>query len=191
MFVTDLVGDNSTIIMTFMEKDQTKEIREWLEAWCKEHISSEWSLHCGAVVDELSQMQISLKECKRQMNRKKEEVLEVGNIRKEEEHYEILKEDILAYLDKNYTDPELTQTVVADHFRVSVYTMSRLLKKQFDIGFVDYINGKRLELAKQLLKTTEIPVREIAIEVGFSDANYFSRIFKKYTGVSPSKYRED
>ena len=55
---------------------------------------------------------------------------------------------------------------------------------------MSYIEGKRMEKAKEYLKNNVWTVTEIAIETGYSDSNYFSKVFKKYTGVSPKQYRE-
>ncbi len=57
-------------------------------------------------------------------------------------------------------------------------------------GIAKYIRTRRLHLAKKLLKTTDLPISEIAFKVGFSDYNYFSRIFKKHYGKSPKSYRK-
>ena len=52
----------------------------------------------------------------------------------------------------------------------------------------DVINARRVEKAKELLQTTNMRVYEVALFVGFEDAAYFSRFFKRYTGVSPKKF---
>ena len=51
--------------------------------------------------------------------------------------------------------------------------------------------GRRMERAKHLLKNPDKSIKEICAEVGYSDPNYFSRIFKKYQGVSPTEYKEN
>lgn len=56
------------------------------------------------------------------------------------------------------------------------------------MGFSKYINSKKIEAAKSLLITTELSVKEIANMVGVPDDNYFSRIFRKYVGVSPIEF---
>ena len=98
-------------------------------------------------------------------------------------------EEILAYLEINYRDSNLSQMQVADMFRISNYTLSRLFKNQVGVGFSEYLAAKRLEYAKELLLTTSHSVKEIAIMSGFTSENYFSRTFKLYEGVSPSNFR--
>ncbi len=70
--------------------------------------------------------------------------------------------------------------------------MSRMFKSQVGIGFLhtEYVNAKRLDYAKELLLTTSYSIREISILSGFGNDNYFSRIFKASTGVSPTRFRE-
>ena len=57
-----------------------------------------------------------------------------------------------------------------------------------NVGFADYLCSYRIEKAKELLQTTNMRVYEVALFVGFEDAAYFSRFFKRYTGVSPKKF---
>ena len=58
------------------------------------------------------------------------------------------------------------------------------------MSLTKYILAIRINKAESLLLTTDMNITEIAISSGFTDANYFSRVFKKETGKSPSKYRE-
>ena len=55
---------------------------------------------------------------------------------------------------------------------------------------MDYLNHFRIEQAKELLCQTELSIKNISIDVGFSDEFYFSRLFKKSVGVSPQHYRK-
>jgi AraC-like DNA-binding protein len=54
---------------------------------------------------------------------------------------------------------------------------------------VQYINSKKVERAQLLLYTTDIPVKEVAYELGFNDHSYFIRMFRKVTGITPQEYR--
>lgn len=65
----------------------------------------------------------------------------------------------------------------------------RLFKREFATSPVQYINGKKVERAQLLLYTTEMPVKEVAYELGFSDHSYFIRMFRKVTGITPQEYR--
>jgi transcriptional regulator GlxA family with amidase domain len=55
---------------------------------------------------------------------------------------------------------------------------------------MEYVQTMRIEEAKYLLETTEIPVDQVAIEVGYEDPNFFRRLFKRRVGVTPARYRQ-
>jgi two-component system response regulator YesN len=78
---------------------------------------------------------------------------------------------------------------VAQYCCVSVYHLSHLFKKETGITLVDFLNKLRVEKAMHFLEETDCTIQEIAYFVGFQDANYFSRTFKKYVKRSPSAYR--
>lgn len=73
---------------------------------------------------------------------------------------------------------------------VSAGYLSTVFKKETGKTITDYINGRRVKLAKQLLSTTKLQIQTIALHCGVMDVHYFSKIFKKYTGKTPKEYRE-
>lgn len=177
LFVTDLQGEKSTVIIAFLENAKVEEIHEWLDAWCIANISDEYLLLKGDAVNNINDIQKSLKCCKE-------------NDPQLIESNECLKQDVLNYLNEHFKDEDLSQTKVADFCQISIYTLSRLFKNQIKIGFTEYVNGKRFEHAKELLLTTDLAIKEIASRVGINDANYFTRAFKQYFGDSPSTFRK-
>lgn len=78
----------------------------------------------------------------------------------------------------------------ADELGVNASYLSNLFKKEIGTTYTDYVNKKRIDYAKQLLNTTSCQVQSIAQKCGIFDLNYFSKVFKKYEGVTPIKYRE-
>lgn len=68
--------------------------------------------------------------------------------------------------------------------------LGQIFKKEIGVSFTEYVNRLRIEKAKELLLQSHLKIFEITQEVGFSDAHYFLKIFKKYTGSSPSDYRK-
>lgn len=100
--------------------------------------------------------------------------------------YELL--EVLAYIEKNLskniTVDELSRIV---HFHPNYFT--RFFKEHIGCSPIQYINGLRLNKAKQLLRNTTLSIKEITDLIGFNDPSYFSRVFKKNTGLSPLEYR--
>lgn len=109
---------------------------------------------------------------------------------KKKSDIELLNEEIIKFVDEHYTDYDLSLLQIADHYNMSIYTLSRLFKEIAGIGFKEYVTIKRMEQAKHLLLTTEKKVEDIATEIGFGSASSFIRVFKSNYGVTPSKYNE-
>lgn len=59
------------------------------------------------------------------------------------------------------------------------------------MNFIDYLTNIRIEKAKELLHNRDISIKNICMEIGLRDPNYFSRIFKKQVGLTPTEYREN
>jgi two-component system response regulator YesN len=78
---------------------------------------------------------------------------------------------------------------VAHHIGLSKYYLSKCFKQVTGENFIDFLTEVRMEKAKELLLQKEMTVAEICYAVGFADPNYFSRAFKKYTGISPKGFQ--
>ncbi|UQZ81038.1 Arabinose operon regulatory protein [Paenibacillus konkukensis] len=76
------------------------------------------------------------------------------------------------------------------HFAMSFKQMNRLFKKEIGTTVYDYIMIKKMNTAKLLLMDTDLSVSEIAYRIGYSEPHYFSNLFKKKTGFSPTDYRK-
>jgi len=103
------------------------------------------------------------------------------------EHWPLVLKQAVRYIDTHFADP-LQLTLVAEHCEVSPGYLSRLFAEHIGVSFNDHLNSVRLDVAEQMLADADRSVKEIAYEVGYQDPNYFSRIFKKFKGVSPSMY---
>ena len=110
---------------------------------------------------------------------------------KEIENAAITGNQIRETVEANYTSPDFSITALADEFHVSVSYMSYLFKKELNQNFSDFLWNLRLEKAKELLLTTELPIDAVSLSVGYLNASSFRRKFKQAIGVSPSQFRSN
>ncbi len=100
-------------------------------------------------------------------------------------------EDAVRYVQNNYRNPICLEDI-AKSCGVSKVHLSRKFKEKIGIGLNEYIAIYRLKNAKELLLTQDkMSICEVAFECGFNDSNYFSWLFKKTYGVTPSQYRKN
>lgn len=103
----------------------------------------------------------------------------------------VITQSIIKYIDENY-NWDISLRDVADHFCLSEGHIGRLLKNDLNTSFKQYLNERRIEVAKALLLSEEnIPVGDVASLVGCNSAMTFIRMFKKHTGVSPGEYKKN
>ena len=95
----------------------------------------------------------------------------------------------LEYIRNNHMR-KITLDEVASHVYLSPSYFSSLFKREMKTNFSSYLNLKRVETSKRLLADSSVNLLEIAGLSGFEDQSYFTKVFKKYTGTSPGKYRE-
>ena len=81
--------------------------------------------------------------------------------------------------------------VLSEEFHLNPQYISQLFKSEIGVGFLAYLTGIRMERAKKLLLTTDLPVAEVAERCGYGDYRVFTKVFKKNEGVTPSQYRRD
>ena len=96
----------------------------------------------------------------------------------------------VAYLHQNYWK-SLSRTDLAEYIGMNEDYLSRAFSQELGISPWDYLNRYRIFRAKELLIQTDDSISQIARRVGFPDPAYFSRVFRKLTGLSPKHYREN
>ena len=96
-----------------------------------------------------------------------------------------------AYLSQHFSDPNLMLQDVADQVHLSQSHFSTVFAQETGLTFTQYLTALRIGKAKELLEATEMRSSQIALEVGYNDSHYFSYLFKKNTGLTPSEYRRD
>lgn len=109
---------------------------------------------------------------------------------KTEKKQNYLVEHVIYFLENHYTEDITLEQLARDHY-VSPAYLSRIFKETTDMSPINYLIQIRLKNANALLKNEDTTVKEIAKAVGYDDAYHFSKLFKKYYGVSPSKVDEE
>ncbi|KUE80599.1 helix-turn-helix transcriptional regulator [Aeromonas schubertii] len=96
---------------------------------------------------------------------------------------------ICIYIQENFHRPICRESIAA-RFNLSASHLSRLFRQQGHMRLADYIGWVRLERAKFMLKKYRFRLEEVSRRCGYRDVNYFCRVFKQKTGLTPSQYRE-
>jgi len=117
----------------------------------------------------------------------------VNNLKKETSHNTQKKgtgavRSVTLYIEEHYQE-RITLKQIADKLGMNTSYLGQLFKRETDESFADYINNYRIGKAKELLSDPRYKVYEVAEKVGFTDYNYFLKIFKKITGISPKESR--
>ena len=97
---------------------------------------------------------------------------------------------IIDYIEENLSEP-ISLSELAEFSGMSKNGIISMFRRLYGITPLGYINNARLYRAEALLKNTDKPITELALECGFGDSNYFSRIFKASRGKTPREYRRD
>jgi len=96
-------------------------------------------------------------------------------------------QSVLDFINDNYTSV-ITLEDIAVHTHLSIEHICRLFKKEIDKNIIDYMNEFRIKKAKEFLDMDKYKIYEISEMVGIQNPHYFSTLFKKYTGISPTEY---
>ena len=123
----------------------------------------------------------------------KEVVMEYSGIKKDYANSEQRNNtftNILNYVNENYLE-NISIHGIAQKFSVNANYVSQLFKREKGIAFTEYITNLRINYACTLLKTTNMPVTEVAEKTGFNDYYYFTRVFKKVTNKTPTAFRDE
>lgn len=104
-------------------------------------------------------------------------------------HEKKVIQSVLNYIEENY-QKGLTLEEVAEYVHLSPFYLSKLFKKELKINFVNYVTERKMEKAKELLESTDMPILNIALELNYQEANYFSKVFKKVVGMTPTEFRK-
>lgn len=92
------------------------------------------------------------------------------------------------YINKHYYK-NITLDNIAEEIGFGASYISRLFKEEFGVNFIDYITDRKIGRAREMLTSGEKNIKKISEAIGYSDVNYFCRVFKKVTGLTTSQYR--
>ena len=98
-------------------------------------------------------------------------------------------DSVIADIRNSYTD-DISLTALAAKYNLSTGRLSTLIKESLSMTFSDYIVSLRMQKARELLRDESKSIEQIAELVGYNDYFYFTKVFKKSQGISPSKYRK-
>jgi two-component system, response regulator YesN len=99
-------------------------------------------------------------------------------------------QSVLDFIDRNF-EKGVTLEEAAEHVHLNPFYLSKLFKKELNINFVNYVMERKMDKAKVLLESTDLSILNIAMELNYQESNYFSKVFKKVVGITPSDYRKE
>ena len=100
-------------------------------------------------------------------------------------------DSILEYVNHNYTSKDMSLKKVAEIFFYSEKYLSSLFVKKTNLKFSQYLNNLRISYAVKLFSKGEKNISEVAYKCGYTDQFYFSKVFKKYSGKTPSEHKKN
>ncbi len=106
-------------------------------------------------------------------------------------HNNDVVDSVMKYIEENYADEDLSLNSMASHVNFSPNHLSMVFSQQTGNTLIKYLTDFRMNKAKELLKCTNKKSSEISIMVGYKDPHYFSYLFKKTQGVTPTQFRDN
>lgn len=104
---------------------------------------------------------------------------------------DLLHARMLSVIEENFKDPDFSLKSCAALLNLSPQHLSRLYRQKTDSSFLEHLTRRRMEEAVRLLCGTDLPIGELAEKLGFADPRYFSQVFRRHTGQTPSQYRQE
>ena len=105
--------------------------------------------------------------------------------------YDTYVQRACGYIDANFCTQGFSVKDVTEKLKIDRSHLFRLFREEMGMSVIEYITHRRVARAEILLAGSSMTVKDIAYSVGYSDQMYFSRVFKKFTGSSPTQYREN
>lgn len=117
----------------------------------------------------------------------------IGQMRQaHEESYDRLESDKIQQIKQyiaEHSHEDISLDALANKVGLSPIYISKMFKEKLGVNYIDFLTECRIEKAKKLLSDSEKSLKEITFEIGYHEPNYFSKVFKKMCGISPTEYR--
>ncbi len=120
-----------------------------------------------------------------------EEVLENPGHKKNTERQNIIAQQAVQYIQENCTEYNLSLDLIAQKHQITSTYLCRLIRNYMGMGYKEYLVQLRMEAAKKMLAQSNDSVANICVKTGYNNVSHFIKVFQKYTGVTPAKYREN
>ncbi len=147
------------------------------------HADSFWSLELRPNDDTTSP-----EEVRQYARRVMGQAIELRDRESAKQQRDLLKK-AMGFIDEHYKEESISLDRVAKKVNISPNYLSAIFSQEAGQTFIDYLTSKRIEEAKRMLRQTDRRSNEIAFAVGYKDPHYFSFVFKKVVGLTPSDYR--
>ncbi|EKQ56420.1 MULTISPECIES: response regulator [unclassified Clostridium] len=169
--------DRTNIIMVCRINDMS----EWITA--SNRIEAEISkyLKCNVIIEQASVCNGVL--------RIKNEYAKIINRLNEKKKYSSMVLSTIKYIEDNYYSNDLNINYISEILEVTSSYLSKILKKETGLSFIDYLTNTRIKKAMYIMEDSTIKIYDVAELVGYSNQHYFCRAFKKVVGVSPTDYK--
>lgn len=184
------ISDEELIVLAAMEEEyQLEEIWDLLHSLfeAKEISAQEEVLEVAHDIKQLNILNTQKPKRVKAINSKNEEYLKVRNTGRKSS----AAKKVLNYIDENCTDYNISLEAVAEKFDMTPSWLCKIIKQETKMSYKEYLTELRINKARQLLMEGDLSVADVSQQVGYSSISYFIRLFQKYTGATPAKFRDD
>ena len=143
---------------------------------------------------EALQAKITLKPCDKSYNLEKwipMEAIEEYQESKVPKKMNKTARQVVEYVQEHFAEYDLSLDNVASKFELNPTYMSRIIKQELGMGYKDFLMELRMNKAKEMLLEPSVNVSDVCMQVGYANPSHFIKLFSKYTGMTPAKYREE
>lgn len=176
---------NSYLLLTYLSMDMYFTMVRFLKDMGRQ--VNEIDKKCGDI-NSLLKGRITAEQARSYLTSYLKEVIALRDHNTEKRYGRILRQAV-SYIDTHFDQEDISLNRVAQTVGMSPNHFSSIFSQELGTTFIEYLIGKRMERAKELLRTTQLRSSEVAYRVGYRDPHYFSSTFKKIQGMTPREYR--